>query len=140
MSKKHRQPSSEQSTISKVRLDKWLWAARFYKTRAMAKSAIDGGKVSVDGQKAKPSKEISIGNLVTARQGWDDKTVKVLALSEQRRSADIASQLYEETEASMLQRNERAEQRKANVLHNLHEKPNKKERRQRQAMKGKLLG
>lgn len=139
MPRKQSSPQPEQSGQAKVRLDKWLWAARFYKTRAMAKGAIDGGKVSVDGQKAKPSKEISIGNRVTARQGWDDKTVEVLALSDQRRSADIASQLYQETEGSIRLRNERADQRKANVLHALHEKPNKKERRQRQAMKGKLL-
>lgn len=139
MSKKQQSRPQEQPTLAKVRLDKWLWAARFYKTRALAKAAIDGGKVSVDGQKAKPSKEISIGNQVTARQGWDDKTVDVIALSDQRRSAEIATQLYEETEQSIRLRNEHAEQRKANVLHALHEKPNKKERRQRQAMKGKLL-
>lgn len=139
MTKKQNNQKTEQSSMTKVRLDKWLWAARFYKTRALAKAAIDGGKVSVDGQKAKPSKEITTGNQVTARQGWDDKTVVVLALSDQRRSADIANQLYEETEESIQLRNERTEQRKANVLHSLHEKPNKKERRQRQAMKGKLL-
>ena len=139
MTKKQNSQKTEQASITKVRLDKWLWAARFYKTRALAKAAIDGGKVSVDGQKAKPSKEITTGNRVTARQGWDDKTVVVLALSEQRRSADIASQLYEETAESIQTRNERTEQRKANVLHSLHEKPNKKERRQRQAMKEKLL-
>jgi ribosome-associated heat shock protein Hsp15 len=139
MSKKQAPQVKDTSHPAKVRLDKWLWAARFYKTRGLAKSAIDGGKVSVDGQKAKPSKEIMIGNLVTARQGWDDKTVAVTALSDQRRSADIASQLYEETEESIQLRHERTEQRKANVLHAMHEKPNKKERRQRQAMKGKFL-
>jgi len=139
MQKKHNSQLPEQNGANKVRLDKWLWAARFYKTRGLAKSAIDGGKVSVDGQKAKPSKEVTVGNLVTARQGWDDKTVEVLALSDQRRSAEIATQLYLETEESVRLRSERAEQRKANVLHAHHEKPNKKERRQRQAMKGKLL-
>ncbi len=139
MSKKQNNSKAEPSPLARVRLDKWLWAARFYKTRALAKSAIDGGKVSVDGQKAKPSKEITTGNLVTARQGWDDRTVEVLALSDQRRSADIANQLYEETQESIQLRHEHAEQRKANVLHASHDKPNKKERRQRQAMKGKLL-
>ena len=74
------------STANKVRLDKWLWAARFYKTRAKAKEAIDGGKVHIDGTKGKASKELQVGIEIRLRQGWDEKTVIVRALSDQRAS------------------------------------------------------
>jgi len=98
---------------AKVRLDKWLWAARFYKTRAVAKQAIDGGKVHVDGTRAKPGKEVTEGLRITLRQGFDEKTVVVTALSEQRRGAAEAQLLYEETPESIEQRQRQVEQRKA---------------------------
>lgn len=116
----------------KVRLDKWLWAARFFKTRALAKAAIEGGKVHIDGQRAKPSKEITTGAELTIRQGWDEKTVVVNNLSDQRRGANEAALLYTETEASIELRTKRAEERKAvNQSASFQDhRPSKKERRQ----------
>ncbi|UTW45172.1 RNA-binding protein [bacterium SCSIO 12696] len=99
--------------MDKVRIDKWLWAARFFKTRALAKAAIEGGKVHIDGQRTKPSKEITTGTTLQIRQGWDEKTVEVIALSDQRRGAPEASLLYRETDASITQREANAAQRKA---------------------------
>lgn len=121
---------------NRVRLDKWLWAARLFKTRALAKDAIEGGKVDIDGQRPKPGKEISIGTVIKVRQGWDEKTITVTGLSEQRRSAPEAQLLYQESEDSIKKRKALAEQRKlqsAGLYAN--EKPDKKERRQRMAMK-----
>ncbi len=99
--------------LTKVRIDKWLWAARFFKTRSLAKQAIDGGKVHIDGQRVKASKEIEVGMIITLRQGWDEREVQVIALSEQRRGAPEASRLYSETEQSIARRALKAEQRKA---------------------------
>ncbi|MDX1811847.1 MAG: S4 domain-containing protein [Gammaproteobacteria bacterium] len=90
--------------MEKVRLDKWLWAARFFKTRSLAVNAIKGGKISVNGQHAKPGREISIGTTLTIRQGFDVKTVIVQALALQRGPASVAQQLYEETSESIEQR------------------------------------
>jgi ribosome-associated heat shock protein Hsp15 len=122
--------------LEKVRLDKWLWAARLFKTRALAKDAVDGGKVEIEGHKPKPGKEITIGTVLKVRQGTDDKTLTVNGLSEQRKSAPEAQLLYQESEDSVLKREALAEQRKLQSagLHT-HDKPNKKQRRQRQAMK-----
>lgn len=99
-------------TVGKVRLDKWLWAARFFKTRNLAKQAIEGGKVQCDGQRIKPSKEITAGVTLSIRQGWDEKIVEVVTLSEQRRGAPEAAALYRETEASLARREQEAAQRK----------------------------
>ena len=96
-----------------TRIDKWLWAARFYRTRGKAKEAIDGGKVHVNGARAKPSKEINIGDTLELTQGWDEKTVVIKALSDTRRSAQIAQALYSETLESLTKRDRIAEQRKA---------------------------
>lgn len=131
-SAKNTEPPSQQ----KVRLDKWLWAARLFKTRALAKDAVDGGKVEIDGHKPKPGKEIGVGTVLTVRQGADDKTLTVLGLSEQRRSAPEAQLLYNESEDSVRKREALAEQRKLQSAGLFsHNKPDKKERRQRQAMK-----
>ena len=86
---------------SKVRIDKWLWAARFFKTRSLAKAAIEGGKVQLAGQQVKVSREVVPGDILRIRQGWDEREVTVMATSEQRRAAPIAQTLYEETEASV---------------------------------------
>ncbi|NKB34487.1 MAG: hypothetical protein GKR91_15450 [Pseudomonadales bacterium] len=116
--------------LTRVRIDKWLWAARFFKTRAIAKKAIDGGKVNCDGSRPKPSKEIEVGSKIKLRQGFDEKTIIVKALSEQRRGAPAAQLLYEETEASKEQRETQAQQRKAQPKHwPTPTKPNKKQRR-----------
>jgi len=130
---------TDHSELARVRLDKWLWAARMYKTRAIAKQAIEGGKVQVEGQRAKASKEISVGTIMTVRQGRDERTLTVLGLSEQRRGAPEAQRLYEESEESVRNREALAEQRKlqADSLF-AHQRPNKKDRRLRQAMKGRF--
>lgn len=117
---------------STLRIDKWLWACRFYKTRTLAKQQIDGGKVKVNGVRAKPSRELSIGDLVQLRQGFDEKIVRVLVLSDQRRGAPIAQTLYAETEESIAAREEQAALRKASGNGYLvsDRRPSKKERRQ----------
>ncbi len=116
---------------ARLRLDKWLWAARFFKTRSLAKAAIEGGKVRVDGQRAKPSKEIEVGAKLNVRQGWDDKTVVVTALSDQRRGAPEAALLYRETEASQASREAKAAERRAarTAVHHPEQRPTKKQRR-----------
>lgn len=127
---------------AKVRLDKWLWAARFFKTRALAKQAVEGGKVRYEGQRSKCSKVVELNAKLMIRQGWDEKTVIVKALSEQRRGAAEADLLYEETEASLLKREKEAAQRKALKGTELSpgHKPDKRSRRQIQKTKDLLLG
>ncbi len=119
--------------MDKVRIDKWLWAARFFKTRSLAKHAIEGGKVHCDGQRIKASKEIVINTLLSIRQGWDAKEVKVISLSDQRRGAPEAALLYEETAESIEKRKDNEEQRKllksASGLQT-EGRPTKKQRRQ----------
>ena len=116
--------------MESVRLDKWLWAARFFRTRAKAKEAIDGGKVHVNGQRSKPSKELVIGDALHITQGYDEKDVIVKSLSDQRRSATIAQAMYEETGESIEKRELRAEQRKAAGQVIMHGRPTKRDRRQ----------
>ena len=99
--------------LTKVRVDKWLWAARFFKTRSLAKAAIEGGKVQLAGQRVKVAREISIGDQLRIRQGYDERDVTVIALSDQRGPAKIAQTLYEETQASIDRRQRAAEARKA---------------------------
>ena len=86
------------SHMSGVRLDKWLWAARFFKTRAKAKDAIDGGKVHLDGHRCKPSKEVVTGDMLNITQGFDEKIIIVQQVSEKRGSATLAQKLYLETQ------------------------------------------
>lgn len=100
-------PSAE-----KVRLDKWLWAARFYKTRSLAADEIDKGRVKVNGQVAKASREPRIGDEIELRAGFDHRTVCVKGLSAVRGPAPQAALLYEETAASLLARAQAAEQRR----------------------------
>lgn len=99
--------------MDRLRVDKWLWAARFYKTRSIAKTAIEGGKVHLDGQRVKVSREISVGERLTIKQGWDEKEVVVKALSDQRGPAPIAQALYAETRESIERREREAQARKA---------------------------
>ena len=120
---------SEQGS-SKIRIDKWLWAARFFKTRSLAKTAIEGGKVQLAGQKVKVSREVAPGDILRVRQGWDEREVKVIATSAQRRAAPIAQTLYEETEASLERRARAAEARKAaGTLARPAQRPGKHERK-----------
>lgn len=96
----------------RVRLDKWLWAARFFKTRSLAKQAIEGGKVWYEGARVKVSKDVQVGATLTIRQGFDEKTVLVRALSEQRRGAPEAMLLYQETPQSIAAREQQATERR----------------------------
>lgn len=114
-----------------VRLDKWLWAARFYKTRALAREMIEGGKVHYNGQRGKPSKIVELNAELKLRQGNEERTVIVLALTGQRRGANEAQQMYQETEASIANREKMALARKMNALTMPHpdRRPDKKERR-----------
>ena len=118
--------------LTKVRVDKWLWAARFFKTRSLAKQAIEGGKVHVDGQRVKASRDLTVGLTLVIRQGWDEREVVIQALSDQRRGAPEAQKLYTETEQSIAKREADAQQRKlAGALHPVSDhRPNKKQRRQ----------
>jgi len=118
------------NTENKARIDKWLWAARFFKTRSLAKNAIEGGKVQLAGQRIKVSREIAVGDVLHIRKGWDEYDIVVRAISVQRRAAPIAQTLYEETEASMSRRARAAEARKAaGALARPTQKPGKHERK-----------
>ena len=118
--------------MDKVRVDKWLWAARFFKTRSLAKSAIEGGKIKVNGQRTKASRELTLDMILEIRQGWDEKTVVVTGLSDQRRGAAEAALLYRETEESESRRKAQAEARKLarESLDHPGQRPTKKQRRQ----------
>lgn len=117
-------------TNEKVRIDKWLWAARFFRTRSLAKEAIEGGKVHCDGVRVKVSKDVRPGMVFTIRQGFDEKTVEVKALSEVRGPASVAQALYEETAESIAQRELNTANRQANNLAHPDHRPSKKDRRQ----------
>ena len=123
---------SSQTELARVRLDKWLWAARFFKTRSLAKQAIEGGKVHCNDARCKSSKEVQPGDLLQIRQGWDELTVKVKSLSDKRQGAPQAALLYDETEESVKTRQLQAAQRKAMNAANPHpqKRPSKKDRRQ----------
>lgn len=112
-----------------VRLDKWLWAARFFRTRSLAKQAIEAGHVRCEGERAKVSKEIRIGATLVVRQGWDETEVKVQGLSEKRGGAPEARLLYAETAESIVRREQAALQRKAAAEMTTEGKPSKKQRR-----------
>jgi len=120
----------------KVRLDKWLWAARFFKTRALAKAAIEGGKVHCRGERCKPSKEPKLGDELVIRIGFDERTVVIRALSAVRRGAPEAQMLYEEMPQSLAAREDAAAQRKAGALGMQTDgRPSKKQRRQIQLLR-----
>ncbi|GAA5216539.1 ribosome-associated heat shock protein Hsp15 [Corallincola platygyrae] len=115
-----------------VRLDKWLWAARFYKTRSLAREMVQGGKVHYNGQRCKPSRNVDIGAIITLRAGYDEREIVVVQLSDKRRGAPDARLLYSETDASIAKREQRAELRKlsADQMPHPERKPDKKQRRQ----------
>lgn len=123
--------SKQELDDNQVRLDKWLWAARFYRTRALAREMVDGGKVHYNGQRSKPSKFVEVGAEIRLRQGVDEKTVTVLAISNQRKGASDAQLLYQESEESIEKREKLALARKQNTLTMPHpdRRPDKKERR-----------
>ena len=98
--------------MDKIRIDKWLWAARFYKTRSLATDEIGKGRVEVNGQTAKASREVKAGDMVSTRQGDTTRTLKILALSDQRGPAPMAQALYEETPESIALREKTSQQRR----------------------------
>jgi len=113
-----------------VRLDKWLWAARFYKTRSIARTMVDGGKVHYNGQRSKPSKMVELGAVISLRQGHEEKVVVIEKISDQRRGAPEAQTLYKETDESIKKREDNALKRKLNAHNPSPEKrPDKKQRR-----------
>ncbi|GAA0343676.1 ribosome-associated heat shock protein Hsp15 [Bowmanella denitrificans] len=114
-----------------VRLDKWLWAARFFKTRALAREMVQGGKVQYNGQRSKPSKTVELGACIKVPQGHDIKEVIVLEVHDKRRAAPLAQAMYEETQASLTAREANAQARQAGALYNPkpEHKPDKKQRR-----------
>jgi ribosome-associated heat shock protein Hsp15 len=98
--------------MDKLRIDKWLWAARFYKTRSLATDEIDKGRVMVNGQEVKPAREVKVGDTVAVRREGLTRTVVVKGVSDVRGPAPVAQQLYEETPESLQERDKAAEQRK----------------------------
>lgn len=100
------------SEESRVRLDKWLWAARFFKTRSLASQAVAGGKVQVDGLRAKPSREVAVGDFLRIQKDQEEFLIVVRAVSGQRRGAPEAQLLYEETRDSIAARVEARETRR----------------------------
>jgi ribosome-associated heat shock protein Hsp15 len=121
------------------RLDKWLWAARFYKTRPLAVEAINGGKVHVDGQRVKPGRSVRPGTRLTIHKGQLEWRIEVLALSKQRRPAAEAAQLFVEDEATRLQRQEIVQERRAlaPTLRSERGRPTKRDRRRLNELTGK---
>ncbi len=123
----------------RVRLDKWLWAARFFKTRALAAQAVEGGKVDVNGDRPKRARAVAEGDEIRIRLGPYEHTVTVRALSDRRGPASVASGLYEETEASRKKREAMAVQLK--TLHAAFApakgRPTKKDRREIDRLRGK---
>jgi ribosome-associated heat shock protein Hsp15 len=122
-----------------VRLDKWLWAARFFKTRALAAQAVEGGKVEVNGDRPKRARSLQVGDEIRVRLGPYEHTITVRALSARRGPAVEAARLYEETAASRAKREELAVQLKS--LHAVFGpdkgRPTKKDRREIQRLKGR---
>ncbi|QIL43604.1 RNA-binding S4 domain-containing protein [Acidovorax sp. HDW3] len=121
------------NTLDSMRLDKWLWCARFYKTRSLAVEEIGKGRVQVNQQNAKAARELRVGDTVQLRQGQVQRTVQVRALSPQRGPAPVAQQLYEETPESISARLQAAEQRRLapEPAASLHEgRPTKRDRRE----------
>lgn len=116
----------------RTRLDKWLWAARFFKQRSLAQEAVDGGRVHYDGQRAKSSRDVHTGARITITIGLDTREVLVTAVSSKRGNAQEAARLYEETPESISARATAAEQRRAAAASNPvpDHRPDKRERRQ----------
>jgi ribosome-associated heat shock protein Hsp15 len=124
-----------------IRLDKWLWAARFFKTRSLAKHAIENGKVRYNEQRCKVSRDVEVGARLLIAQGWDEIEIDVVALSDQRGPANSARLLYSETEASVKRRIQTAAERKAAALSapSTPVRPDKRQRRQLEHLKRELF-
>lgn len=121
-----------------VRIDKWLWAARFFKTRAAAQQAVEGGKVKLNGERTKPAKDLKVGDRLVVHAGTAAWTIAVARLSDQRGPAAVARMLYEEDEASRVLREEQAALRRfaASPDQERSGRPTKRERRQLERWRG----
>ena len=116
--------------MDKLRIDKWLWAARFYKTRSLATDEIDKGRVRINDLEVKPAKEVKVGDTVALRQGPVTRTLVVRGISDKRGGAPQAQLLYDETEASLKQREQLAEQHRLEPANTQeHGRPTKRDRR-----------
>ncbi|MEN9784403.1 MAG: hypothetical protein RJA24_1746 [Pseudomonadota bacterium] len=115
-----------------VRIDKWLWAARFFKTRSVAQQAVEGGKVRVNGERVKPAKDVRVGDELAIQIGNAEWIIRVEQLSDKRGPATVARTLYAEDEASRVRREEQSALRKfaADPAQDIHGRPTKRERRQ----------
>ena len=114
-----------------VRIDKWLWAARFYKTRSMAKDAINAGHIKINEEKIKPSRKVGINQLISIKHSGGEKIIVVLALSSKRKGACEVQKLYAETDTSQKTRQKLVTEVKMSLLSNpIATKPSKKQRRQ----------
>ena len=122
-----------------VRLDKWLWAARFYKTRSLAKTAIEAGHVRVEGARSKVAKEVRVGLQIRVRQGVEERDVVVAALSDQRRGAPEAQLLYRETDDSIERREAARLARKSEFAATPDGRPSKRDRRLINRLKQRFL-
>jgi ribosome-associated heat shock protein Hsp15 len=119
--------------MDSVRLDKWLWAARFFKTRSMAREAVAGGKVRLNGSRAKPAKPLNPGDELRIQRGEEEFIINVVELSERRGPAAIAQGLYEESDENRLRREQLADQRRLQhqqrVGQGRERRPDKRQRR-----------
>ncbi len=122
------------SNTEDIRIDKWLWAARFFKTRNLAADAVNGGKVHVNGQRCKPSRDLRVGDVITITKDQNNWEIRVTDLNKQRRPAKEAVTLYSEDEVSVNKRLEQIELRKQQQAlmpaSERERRPNKKQRRQ----------
>jgi ribosome-associated heat shock protein Hsp15 len=123
--------------MERVRIDKWLWAARFFKTRSLASDAVAGGHVHVDGERVKPARDVKVGDRLEIRRGQTRFTVVVTALADRRGPASAAAELYEETPVSIAAREQHREQRRLAkpVGADLSERPTKRDRRRLDALR-----
>ena len=127
--------------MDKLRIDKWLWAARFYKTRSLATEEIDKGRVRINDLEVKPAKEVKVGDRVALRQGPVTRTLVVRGISDKRGGAPLAQLMYEETEASVKLREQLAEQQRLEPANSQElGRPTKRDRRSIDKVSNKSWG
>src|SRR5450756_2045158 len=132
-------PQYENEIMTRVRMDKWLWAARFFKTRSLAERACELGRIDSNGVRAKPAREVRIGDLLRVKNDGDEFEIEVLALSEMRGPAPVAQKLYQESDASREMRMKVAEERKTmpHFEASREGKPSKRDRREIGRLRGR---
>lgn len=126
--------------MDSIRIDKWIWAARFFKTRSLAKKQVEQGKIKIDGQKIKPSRNVQVGDTVSIKKSDVIWEVEVLGLAEKRGSATVAQKLYKETESSIQNREAKTLLKKMEY-HSTPKpdgRPTKKQRRDIKSLKNKM--